>query len=100
MVQLEIIFQVLPHKQKEFSQTINNLCDPDLFRKKGEYPVIYRAPDDENIYCYLVEWNSKKDLDAHMNSEQFEMLVGAMKVLGEIQVAQIHEINRTQVLEL
>jgi quinol monooxygenase YgiN len=100
MVQLEIIFQIWPHKQTEFIQAVKDLCDHSLNQKKGTHLGIYQALIDENLYCYLEEWDSRKNLDTHIQTERFEMLIASMKVLGEIQQAQIHEFGKTQNVRL
>ena len=100
MVQLEIIFQIWPHKQTEFIQAAKDLFDHNLNQKKGTHLGIYQALIDENLYCYLEEWDSRKNLDEHIESERFEMLIAAMKVLGEIQLAQIREFGENQKVNL
>ena len=71
-----------------------------LIKKKGTHLGIYQALIEENLYCYLEQWESRQNLDAHIQTERFEMLIGAMKVLGEIQLAQIREIENSQTLKL
>ena len=100
MFQLEIICHILPHKQTEFIQAVNDLCDRDLKQKTELYLSIYQDLFDKNCFCYLEEWDNRKNLDEHIQSERFEMLIGAMKVLGEIQSAEIHEFENAQQLEL
>ena len=100
MVQLEIIFEILRHKKMEFTQAVKDLCDHNLNQKKGTHLGIYQALIEENLYFYLEQWESRQNLDAHIQTERFEMLIGAMKVLGEIQLAQIREIENSQTLKL
>lgn len=100
MVQLEIIFEILPHKKMEFTQAVKDLCDHNLNQKKGTHLCIYQALIEENLYCYLEQWESRQNLDAHIQTERFEMLIGAMKVLGEIRHSQIHDITKIEELEI
>ena len=52
MVQLEIIFEILPHKKMEFTQAVKDLCDHNLNQKKGTHLGIYQALIEENLFNF------------------------------------------------
>jgi quinol monooxygenase YgiN len=45
--------------------------------------VLYQDLDDANAFKLVEEWMTQDDLNNRLQSEQFQVLVGALKVLSE-----------------
>lgn len=56
----------------------------DIRKQKGclEYRM-YRDPEKETSFCILGEWNSNQNMENHFHTHNFEVLLGATKVLGQ-----------------
>jgi quinol monooxygenase YgiN len=39
--------------------------------------------EDENVFCLLQEWDTRKDFEKHCESENYKVLHGAMLLLDE-----------------
>jgi quinol monooxygenase YgiN len=83
MIVLTIRMNVLPEKRKELLQTVRALTS--LTRKEDgciRYHF-YQDIEDENAFGLVAEWQTKRDLDNHLRSDRFGVLLGAMDLLCE-----------------
>jgi len=81
MIFTTIRMKVFPEKRKELHQAITSLLG-SIKEEKGcrrcEFCV---SAEDENEFCLLGEWENRDDLDTHLGSELFKVLLGAMSLL-------------------
>lgn len=99
MIIAKTTLNVYPEKQLEVLQTLLSLIKP-----VGEEPgcISYRAfchIDDKNRFTLLEEWETQKDLDLHIQSHRFGVLLGTKTLLCEPPQIQIHTISDTQGME-
>jgi quinol monooxygenase YgiN len=92
--------QVLAEKRKELSQTIISLIG-SLRTEKGCLRCDFcRGMEDENELRILEEWDTRENLNSHLNSERFRVLRGAMNLLREPCEMLVHTVaavkNRTK----
>ena len=69
-------------KVDEFSDSLLPLLR-DIRKHKGclDYRM-YRDPENESNFCILGEWNSNREMEDHFRTQDYEVLLGATKVLG------------------
>jgi quinol monooxygenase YgiN len=81
MIDVTIKMSVPSDKRMEVLQTIKSLLDP--IRNEPGCLSCYCSVDAEaeNIIILRQEWNTNKDLAAHLKSDHFSILLGAMKLL-------------------
>jgi len=88
---LTIFVQVQPHKEAEFRQAARELLNREEKPPDGR---VYRslACDimQESLFCYTEAWESGDAMLRHFECDEFRSILGAMKVLGEIQVASVN----------
>ena len=73
---------VQPEKRTEFFQTIRRLLDP-LKKAKGCRTLdFYLDAADENSTLLVSEWETEKDLNNYLRSNDFAVLRGAITVLS------------------
>jgi len=75
--------KVLAEKRKELSQTIALLIGSIKTQKGCRRCEFYQSMESENELCILEEWDTRKNLDSHLNSEHFRVLRGAKSLLQE-----------------
>jgi len=81
MIDATIKISVPPEKLKEVLQTFTALLAP-IRRKPGCISCnCYVDVEAENSIFFKEEWKTRKDLDAHLRSAHFGLLIGAMKQL-------------------
>lgn len=100
MIFVRTTLNVLPEKQLELSQTILSLIGPG-----EEEPgcISYCAlcnMSDKNRFILLEEWESQEDLDNHIQSDRFGVLLGTKTLLSEPLQIRIHTVSQTQGMEV
>jgi len=83
MIDTTIKITVPPEKLKEVLQTFKAILGP-IRREQGCISCnCYVDVEAENIMFFREEWNTGKELDAHLKSGHFGVLIGAMKLLNK-----------------
>jgi quinol monooxygenase YgiN len=55
---------------------------------------LYRDIEKENTYSVVAEWQTRKTMEKHFQTHNFEVLIGAARVLGdafEMNIAEVKE---------
>jgi quinol monooxygenase YgiN len=81
MILTNILMKVLPEKRKELVQALSSLVESIRKEKGCRSCNFYCSSEDENEICLLGEWETKADVDAHLQSDLFKVLLGAMSLL-------------------
>jgi quinol monooxygenase YgiN len=83
MILIIIRMKVLSEKRIELSQTIASLSDSIRMEKGCLRCDNCRSVGDENRLFLLEEWDTQENLVAHLQSDHFKVLRGAMNLLKE-----------------
>ena len=99
MIVVRIAMNVLPEKQKELVQTILSMIGP-MEKEAGclSYALFCNVQD-KNLLNLLEEWQSRKDLDRHLKSEMFSVLLGTKSLLCDRPQIQIHTVSHSEGME-
>ena len=99
MIVVRISINVLPEKQKELVQTILSMIGP-MEKEAGclSYALFCNVQD-KNLLNLLEEWQTRKDLDRHLRSEMFSVLLGAKSLLFHPPQIQIHTVSHLEGIE-
>ena len=95
MIIVTIKINVRPAKQKELVQTICALSARVRKETGCLSSQFYRGVEDENALCVIEEWATQPDLDAHLGSDNFAVLRGAVKLLNGPAQMQFHSVSQT-----
>jgi quinol monooxygenase YgiN len=55
--------------------------------------------EDKNLLNLLEEWQTRKDLDRHLRSEMFSVLLGTKSLLCDPPQIQIHTVSHSEGME-
>ena len=86
--------EVKKNKHDEFLKTLTTL--KKRFNQAGgciDYHI-GRDLENENLFQLTGEWRTQEDYDNHLNSPEFEVLQGAIQVLGltpEARILKLYE---------
>jgi len=96
----EIKIVVKQYKNDEFVEFMRTLSH-NISKQKGclAYSV-YRESVNENTYSVMGKWRTRQAMDKHFKTQDFEVLIGAAKVLGETSEMNIAEVLQTGDLKL
>ena len=100
MILVRITMNVLPEKQLEVLQTLLSMIEPT-----GKEPgclsyAIFSDIEDKNRFNLLEEWESRRDLDQHLKSHRFGVLLGTKTFLCEPPKIRIHTVSRSEGIEV
>ncbi|MEE4265686.1 MAG: antibiotic biosynthesis monooxygenase family protein [Desulfobacteraceae bacterium] len=99
MIVVKITMSVLPEKQKELLQTLSSIIWPMEMEPGCLAYAAFCDIEDKNLLILLEEWKTRKDLDHHLKSEMFGVLLGTRSLLNEPHGIQIHTIHKSEGLE-
>ena len=94
MILVTIKIDVRPAKQKELEQTLSALAVRVRKEEGCVSSEFYREVENENALCVLEQWESQADLDAHLRSDNFRVLRGALKLLNGPAEMRFHYVSR------
>ena len=99
MIIVRITVTARPEKRKEFIQTLLSMIEPTLQEKGCLSYRVFKDVADENVFSLINEWKTREDLDHHMRSDRFSVLLGTKILLTEQQNIQIHTISHSEEME-
>ena len=87
---VSISLKVSRQKREEFLQTVHSLQsdlqkDPALIKS-----AFYQDVNDPERFHLINEWKTEQDYDSYLRSENFSVLIGALKVLSEETEVRYH----------
>ena len=81
MIVVRIIMKVRPEKHKEVMQTLLSMIEP-LGKESGYLSYgIFCDIEDKNVFNLISEWETREDLDNHIKSYRFSVLLGTKSLL-------------------
>ena len=99
MIVVKIILNVLADKQLEITQTLVSLIEP-VGREKGcKGCSVFCDIQDKNRFCLIEEWQTSEDLDLHIKSHMFGVLLGTKPLLSESLDIRIYTVSHLQGME-
>jgi quinol monooxygenase YgiN len=100
MILLRIIMNVHPEKQKEVMQTLLSLIE--LSGHENRYPChdISIDIEDQNAFTLISEWETRQDLDRHISSNEFSVLLGTKSLLREPLGIKIFTVSDVEGIEV
>ncbi len=96
--QIKIVIK--PYKTDEFVNSMR-LFSRRIRKQKGCLGYgVYRDSEKENTYTLVGEWKTRQDMERHFRTQDFEVLIGAARVLGETFAMNICNASKTGGYEL
>lgn len=82
-IDVTISVRVMTGKREEFIQAIRSLKGDFVKKVKVRKPVLYQKVDDRTAFSLVCELGTEEDLKVLEETEEFKVLMGALKVLCE-----------------
>jgi quinol monooxygenase YgiN len=99
MIIVRITMTARPEKRKEVMQTLLSMIEPTLQEKGCLSYQVFQDIQDKNVFNLIKEWETREDLDLHLRSGRFGVLLGTKILLNEQQNIQIHTISHSEGIE-
>ena len=95
MILVTIKIAVRSTKQKELAQTLCALAGRVRKEAGCVSSAFYCDVEKVNALCVLEEWATQADLDTHLRSDNFHVLLGAVKLLNGPAQMRFHSVSQT-----
>ncbi|MCF8092581.1 MAG: antibiotic biosynthesis monooxygenase [Desulfotignum sp.] len=99
MIVVRITLNALADKHLEVTQTLLSLIEPVGKEKGCKNYNIFCDVHDKNHFCLIEEWETRENLDHHIRSCRFGVLLGIKPLLQEPLNIQIYTISSSQGME-
>ncbi len=95
MLFYQIKIVIKQYKTDEFVESMRSYSRK-IRKEKGclSYSV-YRDSEKENTYSVVGEWQTRPAMEKHFKTQNFEVLIGAARVLGDTFEMNIAEVLKT-----
>ena len=90
---------VLPEKQLEVTQTLLSMIEPTGKEAGCLSYAVFCDIEDKSLFSLLEEWETREDLDHHIRSHLFGVLLGSKTLLYEPPKIQIHTVYQSEGME-
>jgi len=97
---LRLTMNVLPEKQKEVMQTLLSIIDLTGKDNGCLSCNLLCDMEDKNIYTLIEEWETREDLERHIRSERFSVLLGTKSLLAEPLEVRFHTVSRSEGMQV
>lgn len=91
--QIKIVLK--PYKTDEFVKSMRSLVRRIRKDKGCLGHSVYRDSEKENTYSVVGEWQTRPAMEKHFKTQNFEVFIGAARVLGEAFEMNIAEVIET-----
>jgi len=97
---VRITMNVLIEKRTEVMQTLLSMIDPTENGRGCLSCYVSRDLEDNNVFSLIEEWETREDLDNHIRSDRFSVLLGTKSLLCEPQQIEIHTVSQSEGMEV
>jgi quinol monooxygenase YgiN len=96
---VRIVIQALMEKRTEIMQTLLSMVEP-VRKEKGclNYDVLHGI-DGKPVFNLIEEWKTREDLDRHIRSDRFSVLLGTKSLLAKPLEMKIHTVSHSEGIE-
>ena len=93
MIILKISLNVIREKRLEMMQTLISMIEPRSKNAGCMSYVVLNDLSDKYRFCILGEWETREELDLHIESNQFGVLLGTKAFLSQPLDIQIQTVS-------
>jgi quinol monooxygenase YgiN len=96
---VRITMNALIEKRTEVMQTLLSMIEPTENGRGCLSCHVLRDIEDKNVFSLIEEWETREDLDDHLKSTRFSILLGTKSLLCEPQQIEIHTVSLSEGME-
>ena len=96
MIIVRITMNVLPEKQLEVMQTLLSMIEPTGKEAGCLNYAVSCDIEDKSLFSLLGEWKTRENLDHHIASYQFSVLLGTQALLCKPLQTQIFTVSQSE----
>ncbi len=100
MIIIRIMLNVFPEKRLEFTQTLLSMIEPTVKEPGCLNFSVFCDIEDRNCFSLLEEWETRKDLENHLGSYRFGVLLGSKSLLCKPLEIKFYTVSATEGIEV
>ena len=100
MLICQLRIEIRPYKPDEFVNSMRSIISSIRKEKSCLGFSVYRDSEKENMFILVGKWKTRLAMEKHFQTREFELLIGAARVLGETFSMSIAKVMKTGGLEL
>ena len=99
MIVVNITMKVAPEKQLEVMQTLLSMIEPTGKEKGCLSYAVFCDIQDKSSFRLLEGWETRENLDQHIRSHRFSVMLGINTLLREPLQIQVHTVSQSEGME-
>lgn len=100
MIIVRITMKALMEKQTEIMQTLLSMIEPTRKEKGCLSYDVFCDIEGKTVFNLIEEWETGEDLDHHIRSERFSVLLGTKSFLAKALEMKIHTVSHSEGVEV
>ncbi len=100
MIIVRIRMKALMEKRTEIMQTLLSMIEPAGNEKGCLNYDVFSDIQGNAVFDLIEEWETREDLDRHIGSERFSVLLGTKSLLDRPLEMKIHTVSRSEGAEV
>jgi len=96
---VRITMNSLIEKRTEVRQTLLSMIEPTEKGRGCLSCQVLRDIENKNVFSLIQKWETREDLDDHIKSDRFSVLLGTKSLLFEPPQIQIHTVSHPEGME-
>jgi quinol monooxygenase YgiN len=96
---ISLTLNALFEKRTEVMQTLLSMIEPSENERGCLSCHLFRDIEDTNAFSLIENWKTREDLDDHIKSDRFSVLLGTKSLLCEPPQIEIHTISHSEGME-
>jgi len=97
---VRISMEALVEKKMEVMQTLLSMIEPVENEKGCLGYDVFCDLEDSHVFSLIEEWKTREDLDHHILSERFSVLLGTKSLLAKPAEINIHTVSHSEGMEV
>ena len=99
MITVSLGFRVSHKRRKDFMNSARLIPGPTRIQPGCISCRLYQDLDESDAVFLVEEWDSRKKLDRHLNSDQYRVILSLMEASDRFPDIKINTISKTEGLE-
>ena len=100
MIIVRITIKALMEKRTEIMQTLLSMVEPAGKEKGCLSYEVFCDIEFKTVFNLFEEWETREDLDRHIQSERFSVLLGTKSLLAKPSGISIHTVSHSEGVEV
>ena len=96
MIIVRITLNVIPEKQLEVMQTLLSMIEPTENEAGCLSYAVFCDMEDKSLFSLVEEWETREDLNHHIRSHRFGVLLGTKTLLCEPVEIKIYTVSQSE----